>query len=110
MGPKDRNPKVKPTEDRDPLDDELLKEQAEHEYKLDEKQQRMMDYIRQNLPIAGFAEVLTKELWLREVLRDIDSPDPRVRTRAIHMLGQYLGILGQAKAGAKPKAVDVDFD
>jgi len=110
MGPKDKEPKVRPTEDRDPLEDSVLQEQAEHEYKIDEKQQRIMEYVRQDIPISGFAEALTKELWLREVLKDVDSPDPRVRSRALHMLGQYMGILGANKPGAKPKQVEVDFD
>lgn len=106
----DKNFNVRPTEDRDPLEDELLKEQAEHEYKLDEKQQRLLDYVKANLPISGFAEVLTKELWLREVLKDIDCPDPRIRSRALHMLGQYLGILGKDKAAGPKKQIDVEFD
>lgn len=86
-----------------------LSEQAEHEYKLNEKQRRLMQYVKQNIPISGFAEVLTEELWLREILKDVDSENPYVRTRALSMLGQYLKILGSNGKKGAPGGVEVKF-
>ncbi len=87
--------------------DPTLVEKAEHEYKLNEKQRRMMEYVKANIPISGFAEVLTEELWLREILKDVDSENPYVRTRALSMLGQYLKITGPNSKDKKTKAFDV---
>ena len=94
-----------------PAADPDLTEQAEHEYKLNAKQQRLMEYVKANIPISGFAEVLTEELWLREVLKDVDSANPYVRTRALSMLGQFMGISGPgAKKKTAAPGVEVEFD
>lgn len=97
------------TKDDLPIDGISLEEveRASQEYKLDEKQARMLLYIKKNLPISGFSEVLTEELWLREVLKDIDRVG-FARTQALRMLGEYLGILG--KRVPKSKSVNVVFD
>lgn len=95
----------------DKFDDEGdLREAAEHEYKLNEKQRRLMQYVKQNIPVSGFAEVLTEELWLREILKDVDSENPYVRTRALSMLAQYLKITGPNAKGSGIKHKEVEFN
>lgn len=96
----------------DDVIDPDLKERAEHEYKLNEKQRRLMEYVKANIPISGFAEVLTEELWLREILKDVDSENPYVRTRALSMLGQFLKITGPGSGKAKglQGKVEVEFE
>lgn len=86
----------------DDLPDDLLDDtqKAINEFGLNKKQQRALDYVRKNIPIRDLAEVLTPDLWLREVLKDVESPRPSVRSKALEMLGKYLGVLGLK--GAKP--------
>lgn len=96
----------------DVADDELpnpadIQEAAASEFKLNSQQKRIMEYAKANIPISGFAELLTEELWLREVLKDVDSPNPYCRTRALSMLQQYLGIGGKGKK--KNEKIEVDF-
>lgn len=94
--------------------DEL--ERAKHEYGLDEKQARALLYIRKGLPISGFTAVLTEELWLREVLKDLESSQCRecrkfysaARSKALQLLGEYQGIIG-SKNKKKTKR-EVTFD
>ncbi len=101
---------IRENEFDDAIDSDLT-EQAQHEYKLNDKQRRLMEYVKQNIPVSGFAEVLTEELWLREILKDVDSPNPYVRTRALSMLGQYLKVTGpNAKSGKGVGHVEVEFD
>ena len=103
---------IRENEFDDPLLDPDLKERAEHEYKLNEKQRRLMEYVKANIPISGFAEVLTEELWLREILKDVDSENPYVRTRALSMLGQFLKITGPNSGKGKHAAerAEVEFE
>lgn len=96
-----------------PLDDI---ERAKHRFKFDEKQQEAINFIRQNLPIAGFSQLLGEELWLRELLKDLEGSDCRVcqkqagpaRSKAIQLLGEWLGVIG-SKAKKKSKR-EVVFD
>ena len=96
-----------------PLDDV---ERVKHRFKLDEKQQEAINFIRQNLPISGFSQLLGEELWLREILKDLEGSNCRVckrscgpaRTKALQLLGEWLGILG-SKAKKKSKR-EVIFD
>ena len=96
-----------------PLDDI---ERAKHRFKFDEKQSEAIAFIRQNLPIAGFSQLLGEELWLRELLKDLEGSDCKVcqkqsgpaRSKAIQLLGEWLGVIG-SKAKKKTKR-EVIFD
>lgn len=96
-----------------PLDDI---ERAQRKYKLDAKQAEAIDLIRKGLPIADFSALLGEELWLRELLKDLQGTACKVckhtagpaRSKAIQLLGEWLGILG-SKAKKKSKR-EVVFD
>lgn len=85
-----------------------VREAASSEFKLDEKGRRAVEYIKANIAISGFAELITEELWLREILKDVDSTNPFCRTRALSMLAKYLNIGG--KGNKKDVKVDVEFE
>jgi len=95
---------------KDEGDEDALNELAKGEYKFDDKSKRMMDYIKANLPIEGFSELLknSEEVWLREVLKDVASTNPFVRMNALRMWGQYCGWLKKA-AGPAAKKQEVEF-
>lgn len=85
-----------------PLDEiERIKQQ----YGLQEEQAKMVGYILKNLPIGSIASKLTEDLWLREVLRDIHTSKGFPRTRALAMLGQYLGLLQKKAVGQRKRVV-----
>lgn len=96
-----------------PLDDI---ERAQHRFKFDAKQAEAIDFIRKNLPIAGFSQLLGEELWLRELLKDLEGsccPTCKgkagaARSKAIQLLGEWLGCVG-SKAKKKSKR-EVVFD
>lgn len=88
---------------------EELREKAEHEFKINDKQDRLAKYIAEGLKIEGFLALLSEEMWLREIIKDAMSPNPFVRTRALSMWGQYQGWLGKGKAKGQEKA-DVEFE
>jgi len=96
--------------------DEL--ERAKHRFKLEEKQTEALEYIRKNLPIAGFEQLMGETLWLREILKDMEGEAKpckfckakvsSARTKAIQLFGEWLGVIG-SKAKKKSKR-DVIFD
>ena len=94
--------------------DEL--ERAQHRFKIETKQAEAMDLIRKGLPIADFAKLLGEDLWLRELLKDLESPCCKLckskvsaaRSKAIQLLGEWLGTIG-SKAKKKSKR-EVVFD
>lgn len=96
-----------------PLDDI---ERAQRRFKLDAKQAEALELIRKGLPIADFTQLLGEELWLRELLKDLEGSNCKVckhkaspaRTKAIQFLGEWLGVLG-SKAKKKSKR-EVVFD
>lgn len=90
---------VKPMDD---LPDDLLDmtSRAGNEFGFNKKQERALEFIKANIPISGVADILTEDLWLREVLKDVDSESPTVRSKALEMIGRYIGALGTR--GAKP--------
>lgn len=99
------------------LDDLDDVQKAKRKFKFDNQLQDALDYIKANMPITGFAGLLGDDLWLREVLKDLDQPEPckfckvragAARTKALVLLGEWLGILG-SKAKKKSKR-DVVFD
>jgi hypothetical protein len=94
----------------DEADEDALRQMAKGEYKLDDKSVRMMDYIKANLPIEGFAELLknSEDIWLREVLKDVASTNPFVRMNALRMWGQHCGWLKKS-GGPAAKRQEVDF-
>lgn len=47
--------------------------------------------------------------WLTELCRDVDSNNPTVRTRALEMLGRYMGLLQAKGAKAGPRKT-ITFD
>lgn len=96
---------------KDEADEDALLAMAKGEYKFDDKSRRLMEYIRANLPVEGFAELLKnsgEEVWLREILKDVGSPNPFVRMNALRMWGQYGGWLKKAH-GPAAKRAEVDF-
>lgn len=88
----------------DDLPDDLLNDldKAKNEFGFFKKQERALEFIKKNIPIRDVADVLTEDLWLREVIKDVDSKYPATRSKALEMLGKYLGLLGAR--GAKPGA------
>jgi hypothetical protein len=95
----------------DDLPDELLDatRKAKEEFGFNKKQERALDYIRKNIPISGIADILTEDLWLREVLKDVDSPNPSTRSKALEMVGKFIGALGGKGAKAGPRKL-VEFE
>ena len=96
-----------------PLDDI---ERAQHKFKLDAKQAEALDLIRKGLPIAGFTALLGEDLWIRELVKDLEGPCCKLcqskvsaaRSKAIQLLGEWLGCVG-SKAKKKSKR-EVVFD
>lgn len=95
----------------DDIESPLLdaKAQAAGEYALNNKQERLLEYIRQNIPVSGFLDVLSEDMWLREVLKDVDSKVPSVRGNALRMWGQYQGFLHSKGAKPGPRKV-IEFE
>ena len=89
---------------------DALEELAKGEFKINEKQGRLMEYIAANLKVEDFMNALSEEMWLREILKDVGSTNSFVRSRALSMWGQYQGWLGKGKGKAKEVAQDVDFE
>lgn len=76
-----------------------------------------LDLIRKDLPIQNFSQLLGEDLWLREVLKDLEQPTPcklckskcgAARTKALALFGEWLGVLG-SKSKKKSKR-EVVFD
>ena len=107
-----------PSNDDLPIDgiplDEI--ERAKHEYGLDDKQARALLFIRKGLPIKDFTAVLTEELWVREVLKDLEASTCRecrkhysaARSKALDLFGQYMGILGNKSKKKMNRTVTFD--
>lgn len=94
-------------------------EKAQHQFKLDAKQQEALNLIRKDLPIAGFSALLGEDLWLREVLKDLAGSKCKIckhtagpaRSKAIQLLGEFLGIIGnKAKKKSKREVIFDDGD
>lgn len=94
----------------EPADHIALSEEDRLElgFRLDEKMEAAREHIRKGKAIKGFSKLLDHEFWLREILRDIDSDNPTVRSRALGMLGQYMGILSDHKS--RHRKAKVVFD
>lgn len=99
------------------LDDLNDVQKAKRKFKFDNQLEDALDYIRANMPITGFAGLLGEDLWLREVLKDLDQPEPckfckvkvgAARTKALVLLGEWIGVIGN-KSKKKSKR-DVVFD
>ena len=77
-------------------------ERAKHEFGLNEKEARALLMIRQGLPLKDFTRVLTEELWVREVIKDLEIGKCKycsrtagpARTKALQLMGEWMGILG----------------
>ncbi len=95
----------------DDLSEDMLdaREKAARDFGFNRRQEKAIDYIRKNIPISGVADVLTEDLWLREVLKDIDSDNYSVRSKALEMLGKYIGVLGAKGRNPGPKKT-VEFE
>lgn len=92
-------------------------EKAKRKFKFDTQLQDAQELIQKNLPITGFAHLLGEDLWLRELMKDLEQPEPckfckvkahAARTKALALLGEWLGIIGN-KSKKKSKR-DVVFD
>ncbi len=94
--------------DDETAEGDALRELAAGEYKLAEKQERLRSYIKAGIPISDFIAELSEDMWLREVLKDLDSTNPFVRTQALRMWGSYQGFLGKKGQKQEPK-IDVEF-
>jgi len=95
--------------DNEDEEKDALAEMAKGEFKLNDKQGRLMEYITANLKIEDFLNCLSEEMWLREVLKDVASPNPFIRQRALGMWGKHQGYLGDKKT--KDKVIkDVEFE
>lgn len=94
--------------DNEDQEKDALREMAEGEFKINDKGKRILEYVAANLSIEGFMESLSEEIWLREVLKDVSSPNAFIRQRAIAMWGQYMGWLGK-KTKEKEEIKDVEF-
>lgn len=84
-------------------------EQLQSEFKLDKKQAQAIGWIKKNVPISGFLSLITDELWVREIMKDIEEGRPQQRTAALKMLGEWLGTLGKnTKAQGRPATVKIE--
>ncbi len=92
-------------------------ERAKRKYGLDAQLADALELIRKDLPIGNFSQLLGEDLWLREVLKDLEQPVPckfckakcgAARTKALALFGEWLGVLGN-KSKKKSKR-DVVFD
>jgi hypothetical protein len=99
------------------LDDLDDVQKAKRKYRFDNQLEDALDYIRKNMPITGFSGLLGEDLWLREVMKDLEQPDPckfckskvtAARSKALQLFGEWLGVLGN-KSKKKSKR-DVVFD
>ena len=74
---------------------------------LEQSHQELIARVLSEVPLAQLREILSEELWVKEVLKDVDSRIPSVRTKALELWGKYLGLLQQkSKAGSKIKEVE----
>ena len=80
-------------------------EEADYKFRIDRKLTKALEEIAKGQHIKGFAGLLDQDFWLREVLRDTWHENPNIRSRALMMLGQYLGILSERKGSQGRKAV-----
>jgi hypothetical protein len=94
--------------DNEDEEKDALREMCEGEFKMDEKSGRLMEYVAANLKVADFMNCLSEEMWLREVLKDVSSPNAFIRQRALAMWGKYQGFLGSKKERHEP-IKEVDF-
>lgn len=92
-------------------------ERAKRKFGLETALSDALDLIRKDLPIQNFSQLLGEDLWLREVLKDLEQVTPcpnckakcgAARTKALSLFGEWLGVLG-SKSKKKSKR-DVVFD
>lgn len=92
-------------------------EKAKRKFGFETQLAEALDLIRKDLPIANFSQLLGEDLWLREILKDMEQPTPckfckakcgAARTKALTSFGEWLGVLG-SKSKKKSKR-DVVFD
>ena len=88
---------------------DALRDLAKGEFKLNDKQGRLMEYITANLKIEDFINCLSEEMWLREVLKDVGSDSPFVRMNALRMWGSHQGFLSKKNKGQEAVR-DVEFE
>lgn len=97
------------THDSEDSERDLMSERAAEEFKLNDKQGRLMEYIAANLKIEDFRHALSEEMWLREVLKLAQSDDPYVKLNALRMWGNHMNHLGKKGKGAEmPKEVEFE--
>ena len=72
------------------------------------EQHSLLQKVMEELPLAALIPVLSEEIWVREVLKDVSSRIPGVRTKALEMWGKHLGLL-QAKVGKSAGRKEVEF-
>ncbi len=80
---------------------------------LDKKQSEALDLIRKGLPLQNFTELLGEELWLRELLKDLEGNPCRhckkyssgARTKALQMFAEWAGLLGSKSKKKSKKTV-----
>lgn len=77
-------------------------ERLKQEFHLDEARARLILAVTQGIPITGIGNRLTEDYWLAEVMKDIEGGTPSSRSRAMTMMGMYLGILSD-KASKRGK-------
>ncbi len=107
-------------------DDNLLP--AENDYSLDElsyikqkfgldqKQAEALKYIRDGVPLKNFADILSEEMWLRELLKDMEANQCKVckkfssagRSKALQMFAEWAGLLGSNSKKKSKKTVTFD--
>jgi len=75
--------------------DEL--ERLRQEFRLDELQDRLQKAIQAGFNIKNIGQFISEDFWLKCVLEDIQHGG-QARSRALTMLGMYLGILSDRKA------------
>jgi hypothetical protein len=81
-------------------------ERLKQAFDLDIHREKMLKAILLGVPIVGVGNKITEDYWLANILRDIEKGKGAIRSRALTMLGTYLGILtGKAKLGKKKRVV-----
>lgn len=83
---------------------------------LDNKQSEALKLIRDGVPIKNFAEILGEELWLRELLKDLEANQCRhckkfssaARSKAIQLIGEWMGLIGNKSKKKSKKTVSFE--
>ena len=85
----------------------LAKAGVDGPFKTDGQWEELLAALHDDVPVVGFTGLVTEEMWLKEVLKDLNRPG-QARSVALKMLADYFCI-GKSKGGRIP-SVTIDED